>query len=116
MDNTGYVGLAIGTSIAAWTNAILLCVTLLKRGWWRWDKNVIGKTIKIIIATGIMAIYLIILNLNAHYIIDFAKILNFGGKEIAVLICSLIGFAIYAAAVFAVGALKMKDVRALIKK
>ncbi len=116
MNTTGYVGLAIGTSIAAWTNAILLCVTLLKRGWWRWDKMVVSKGIKIVIATMIMAIYLIILNLNAHYIIDFAKILKFGGKEIAVLLCSLIGFAIYAIAAFAVGALKMKDVRALIKK
>jgi putative peptidoglycan lipid II flippase len=116
LNGTGYIGLAIGTSIAAWVNALALIVTLIKRDWWSFDKAILSKSIRIIIASLIMAAFLYLVNLGADKIFAIFAFVKFGGKELAVLCCSLMGFAVYGAATILTGALKPRDIKALIRK
>lgn len=116
INKTGYIGLAIGTSIAAWINALLLGYNLLKRDWWRIEKSSISRMIKIIISSIIMGIYLYFAGQNQVLILSWFEFMPFGGKELAILIVSLLGFAIYGLAAIFTKALTMQDIRAVIKK
>lgn len=54
----GHVGIAIATSLAAWTNALLLGVTLLRRGDFVPDSLLRQRGLRILLASGIMAVCL----------------------------------------------------------
>jgi putative peptidoglycan lipid II flippase len=57
IDEFKHVGLAISTSVAAWVNMIIL-ISLLIREKIKFEKDIITFTIKIIISTVIMGIYI----------------------------------------------------------
>jgi putative peptidoglycan lipid II flippase len=50
----GHVGIAVATSLAAWTNAILLGATLLRRGHLRPDANLRRRTVLTVLASAVM--------------------------------------------------------------
>lgn len=112
----GYIGLAVGTSIAAWVNAGLLAFTLIKRNWWHIDPQVVNKMGRIILATIIMSLFLLVANHFQNEINSWFDFLKFGGKELAVLLVSLIGFIIYAMAAILVKAVTIADLKAVVKK
>ena len=116
MNHTGYIGLAIGTSVAAWVNAGLLIIALLKRGWWRITPKVTAQFMKILAATFIMGLFLYWTKINQDQIISWFDFLPVFSKEVAVLIVCLLGFSIYGAAALGFGALKLKDIKAVLRK
>lgn len=116
MNKTGYIGLAIGTSFAAWFNAIALIITLIKRKWWYIDKKLIDKMARIIAATLVMGVSLFVINLYEETIFSWFKFIKIGGKELAVIVVSTFGIAIYGVFVLLFGALKISDIRALMRK
>lgn len=115
-NKTGYIGLAIGTSIAAWVNAISLMLTLLKRKWWHIQKKVIDKLSRIIAATLIMSAFLFFVHLYSNIVFEWFAFIKIGGKEIAVLCASMCGIGIYFIASLLLGALNIKDIKSLVRK
>ncbi len=116
MNKTGYIGLAIGTSIAAWVNTFLLYFGLVKRGWWQIDGIVFKRILNILLATGIMAAFLIIASMSMNQLLNLFKFMPFAGKELAVLIVSLMGMTVYLCAAIITRALRIEDLKAIIKK
>lgn len=116
INKTGYIGLAIATSFAAWLNAIALIVALIKRKWWHLERKIIDKLARIIAATLVMAVSLFIINLYDEVIFGWFKFIKIGGKELAVLCASLVGISIYGIFSLLFGALNIKDIKALVKK
>jgi putative peptidoglycan lipid II flippase len=115
-NQTGYIGLAIGTSVAAWVNTFLLIFFLHKRGWWRMEKWVVDKLVKVLLASVVMVGYLFIARYFQDDIIGWFKFLKIGGKELAVLLVSLIGFAIYLGSAIAFKALTVADLKSAVRK
>ncbi len=115
----GYVGLAIGTSTAAWVNVLQLGATLLAEKLWRPNPALIGQITRVLIATGIMAAALGAMAWQREAIVGaVSQIFNLrlGAKEIAVALVSAAGFAIYTMAAFAVGALRPADIRRALRR
>ena len=116
MNKSGYIGLSIGTSAAAWVNTILLAYTLHKRKWWYPEKWVSDKLIRVLAATAVMVVYLVLANIFQNQIISWFSFMAIGGKELAILLVCLLGFSIYIASAFAFKALTMGDLKAAMKK
>lgn len=115
-NNMGYIGLAIGTSVAAWINAGLLIFALLKRGWWRITPETMSKLSKIIGATFCMGAYLYAAQYFQDTIISWFSFIPLAEKEVAILMVSLLGMLIYLIAAFALGAIRKSDIKAIMKK
>jgi putative peptidoglycan lipid II flippase len=112
----GYVGLAIAASVAAWANALLLGVTLLRMGHWRPEPWVLGKLARIGLATLVMAAVLGAAAFNRDPIEGWFEARIIIGKEIATALVCLSGLMVYAASAFAVRAVTPADVRLALKK
>jgi putative peptidoglycan lipid II flippase len=54
----GHVGIAIATSLAGWTNALMLAVTLLRRGHFVFDARLKRRLPRIVLSSAIMALVL----------------------------------------------------------
>jgi putative peptidoglycan lipid II flippase len=52
----GHVGIAIATTLAAWTNAIMLCITLVRRGHFELDASIRRRGTLITLASLVMAL------------------------------------------------------------
>ncbi len=112
----GYVGLAVAASVAGWTNALLLGVTLLRRKYWRPEKWVVSKLIRIMVATIIMGC---VLGFAATYRVPIeawfdSRIIL--GKEVATILVCAIGGAMYVASAFALKAVTMADIKTALRK
>lgn len=116
LNKTGYIGLAIGTSIAAWVNTILLYIGLVQRDWWHIDGAVLKRIFRILVATGIMAAFLILSSMSMNQVLNLFKFMPIGGQELSVLIVSLLGLVVYICAAIITRALDIKDLKALVKK
>lgn len=112
----GYVGLAIAASVAGWTNALLLGLTLLRKKYWRPEPWVLGKLMRIMLATLIMAAFLGFAAANRVPIEGWFEARIIVGKEIATLmVCGLAGV-IYTIAAFALRAVTMADIKTALRK
>ena len=58
VNSLGHLGIALSLSLSSWLNAGLLYFYLWKRSYWRFDKKLIIKVIKIIICSFITYIVL----------------------------------------------------------
>lgn len=112
----GFLGLAAGTTVAAWANAALLAVTLLKEGYWRPEPWVWGKLLRITVATLMMIAATGAAALQGQAIHDWFDARMFAGKEIGTLLVCLAGVAVYAASAFAVRAVTMADIKKALRK
>jgi putative peptidoglycan lipid II flippase len=56
-----HIGLALATSIASWLNVFLMARTLKKREWLRLEKRLLAQVAKILLASGMMAVCLLLL-------------------------------------------------------
>jgi putative peptidoglycan lipid II flippase len=112
----GYVGLAVAASVAGWVNALLLGITLLKRKYWRPEKWVISKLIRISLATIIMGAFLGFAATNRVSIEGWFEAHMILGKEVATLGVCALGGIIYTLAAFALKAVTMADFKTAFRK
>ena len=110
--NTGFVGIAISTAVAAWVNVLLLYWLLHKRGHLQADTRFKGKALRIIAAGAIMGVVLWFLNpiADAH----MAK--NAIERIIALTLLCGAGAAVYGVAVLALGAVNLGELRSQFKR
>lgn len=108
----GFVGLAIGTSLAAWINVALLMGTLMREGRYAPAPEAAGRLMRVALATGIMTFALALAASQRETLI--AATLN--SKELAVLLVCLAGMVVYAVAALATGAVRPSELRRALRR
>ncbi|AHB48271.1 multidrug transporter MurJ [Hyphomicrobium nitrativorans NL23] len=109
-----HLGIAVATAIGGWLNAALLWVTLIKRGHFMLDRPMILSIAKIAFASAAMGVALFV---AAEFLADWfgrdrSFLTHMGG--LASLIAA--GFAVYALAVLATGALRIGQLRKALRR
>ncbi len=108
-----HLGIAVATTLGGWLNAGLLYMTLVKRGYFVADQRLKRTFPRIVLSSLVMGAGL--------WILDDALGASFGAStsalvRIAALVCLVgTGLAVYALAIFATGALDMRQLRGLLK-
>jgi putative peptidoglycan lipid II flippase len=115
-DAPGYVGLAIAASVSGWVNALLLGGTLLREKIWQPQRLVLGKLVRILLATASMSIVLGIAGLNRAPIEAAFEARIFFGKELATLLVCFVGAIVYAATAFLVKAVTVSDIKLALQR
>ena len=106
----GHVGVAFATAVAAWVNAVLLYLTLHKRGHLQMDARFKAKAARIIAASVVMGVALWLMNPYA----DVYMTKRLAERLVALgLLCSL-GGVVYAVAIFIFRAYRLSELKALI--
>jgi putative peptidoglycan lipid II flippase len=116
LGQPGYVGLAVAASVAGWANALLLAITLLRRKYWRPEGWVVGKMIRILLATLVMAAFLGYAALHRVPIEGWFEARMILGKEVATLGVCAIGGILYVLAAFVLKAVTMADIKTAMRK
>jgi putative peptidoglycan lipid II flippase len=112
----GYVGLAVAASVAGWTNALLLGVTLIRNKFWRPEKWVWSKLIRIMIATIVMGVFLGFAATHRAAIEVVFENRMVMGKEVATILVCLVGGALYTLSAFALKAVTIADIKTAMRK
>jgi putative peptidoglycan lipid II flippase len=107
----GFVGLAIATSVASWANVALLTFTLARRGMYRLGGQAIARLVRIGLATGLMGVAVAAAASFRPEIVD-----ALWSKEIAVIVVCATGFLFYIVLAFALGAVKMSEIRGALRR
>ena len=105
----GFPGLAIATSVAAWTNTLLLLFGLRKRGWYSPGPRLLSRLLSITLASVAMGAALVYMQLNQA---RFAALVP-SGKLVEVAAFIGIGGLVYAIAALIFGAIRLSDLRSL---
>ncbi len=128
----GVPGLAIGTSTAAWVNAILMMITLAKRKTWIIGPQAFRRLLLVLVAGAAMAAFCAfasheraaiqgaidsILPLhNGEHALSIMGHKAIGAKEIAVVTVSLSGLFLYIALLFVTGAFRPSELKAVMRR
>lgn len=104
----GFVGLAAATSVAGWTNCILLAVTLRRRGLLPVDRRLAAALPRLLLASGLMAVAVWgLVATRTVWLTPVAGLLGEGWAMVAGLCAvSAAGAAIYAGACLVTGAVR----------
>ncbi len=111
-QSIGFQGLALATTVAAWTNVVCLTWILLKDNSFVPDLRLLSRLPRIVLASAVMAVALIAISapmsshLSGNFIKDFTIL---GG------VCG-VGLVIYAAAAALLRAFNMSDIRDALKR
>ncbi|MAK65029.1 MAG: murein biosynthesis integral membrane protein MurJ [Maricaulis sp.] len=110
-QDMGHVGLAAATSVAGWVNAILLAVTIARRGGLTLDRRLLGRAPRILAAVAAMSVFV----WYAAQYDDALTQLAFGSRLLALSLVRAAGAAVYGLAAIVTGALKPSEVLASLK-
>ena len=112
MGQAGFIGLAIATSTAAWVNASLLWLTLLRRGWYTPGPRLISGLIRAGLATAIMgAVVWYLLGRK-----DEIQAALFDFEPLMAAAIVLAGGLTYALAALLTGAIRISDMRQALRR
>jgi putative peptidoglycan lipid II flippase len=105
----GHVGIALGTSIASWVNAIMLALALKSRGHWHIDARLRSRSIRIFSASFALATAVYGMQIMLEpWLAD-----HFGHKLWALIVMVLGGIAVYAVLVLTLRAVDRDDLAQL---
>ena len=108
----GHVGIALATAVAAWINAIILYVVLVRRGHFTADRRLKRRLPRMLAATAVMAAALA----AAHATRDEWWSADSGHVAAYLAILVTLGFATYAVTARQLGAWALSDLRAMVKR
>ncbi len=107
-----HVGMAIATAIAAWLNVALMMRILLKRGMFVWDRLLLARLPRMLVAAGLMSVTLWYFSAPlAHWLVG-STIARF----VALSILVTIGLVVYGAAALMLRAVDVPQFRRLMRK
>ena len=112
LQNFGHVGLAAATSVAGWVNAILLAVTIARRGGLTLDQRLLARAPRILIAVVVMAVFVAF----AARFADALTQVAFGSRLLALVVVCGAGAGVYGLAAIVTGALKPSEVLGSLKR
>jgi putative peptidoglycan lipid II flippase len=107
-----HVGLALSTAISAWVNAILLYWTLRRRDHFSVDDRLRRTSVRLMAATVAMAVLLLAIN----PLVDPWTGRSLIARVIALSIMIGAGAAVYFGAVFGLGAYRLGDLKAQLRR
>ena len=112
MQYFAHVGLAMATAISAWLNVAMLSAGLVRRGHFSFDGNVLRRIFKYLLASIVMAG--VVWGTSG----EVAPMMegDMGTKISGLLILIVSGIGSYLMMIFATGALKPKELKALLKR
>ncbi len=113
INTFAHVGIAIATSIAAWTNAAILLALLLIKGHYKMDTRLLRRTIGAALASICMILFLIYAN-DAIEPLLAEDSLVIRVTALAVLVCG--GGLIYAIAALLFGATQLSELKKMLKR
>jgi putative peptidoglycan lipid II flippase len=110
----GHVGIAMATSLAAWANAILLAISLTRRGHYQMDARLKARLPRILVSGALMGLLLLLgLWLLAE---NFTATASFISSLWGLVILVLGGIAGYFALAHVSGAMTLAEMRAALKR
>jgi putative peptidoglycan lipid II flippase len=115
----GFQGVAIATSVAAWITVLQMWVTLGRRDVWKPSARATGKIVRVIVASAALGGILFVAALfrpQIEGVIDAVVPGRHGAKEIAILLVSAVGLALYPALLFASGGITPAEARAAFRR
>ena len=115
----GFQGVAIATSVAAWVTVLQMWLTLTRRDVWRPSARAAGKIARVIVASAALGAILFAAALfRAQIEGAIAAVLpgGHGAKEIAILLVSAAGLALYPLLLFASGGITPDEARAALRR
>lgn len=104
----GFLAVPLATIIASWTEVTCLCVRLVQRKFFEPNGELLSRTARLLAITAGLAALLNLVNNNA----DALSALTFGRVSILVILVVPAGIALYVGAAFAVGAIRLADLKA----
>jgi putative peptidoglycan lipid II flippase len=107
----GFEGIAAATSVATWVTILQMTVTLARRGAYRPSKRAWGRIVRVAAAS--VALGLLLVAAERYREIIVATI---GSKEIAIVLISAAGGALYPFLLFASGGVTIAETRALLRR
>jgi putative peptidoglycan lipid II flippase len=108
----GFPGLAVATSFAAWTNALLLGATLIARRWYVPGPLLLSRMVRALIATAMMTAALIVMQMNIETVREIAL----DRKLLTAMMFIGVGMIVYAVSALITGALRLSDVRGAMRR
>jgi len=113
----GFVGLALATSVAGWTNCVLLAITLRRRGLLPVDPRLASAVPRIVLASALMALAVWALTATqAAWLAPITGMVGAGWAMVAGLFAvSLAGAVIYAGSCLVTGAVRPRDIKDALK-
>lgn len=108
----GFPGLGIATSLAAWVNVILLAGRLIRLGWYKPGKVFLSRLVRSVIATALMCVGLY---LTLHHQ-ELIRTIGMDSKLFMTLIFILTGMAFYGIAALLTGAVRIRDLKGLVRR
>jgi len=116
----GVAGIAAATSLASWTNVLMMLVTLARRGAYRLSVKAISRLSRILLASGVLGVMLA----GASYTRPAIQSLfawvhlgrGVGPKEISILMVSLAAGMIYPAILLTVGGISRAEVVGVLRR
>ncbi|WP_296450841.1 murein biosynthesis integral membrane protein MurJ [Phenylobacterium sp.] len=115
----GFQGVAIATSVAAWVTVAQMWVTLTRRDVWRPSARAAGKIVRVAVASAALGAILFAAALfrpQIEGVIGGVLPGGHGAKEIAILLVSAMGLALYPALLFASGGITPAEARAAFRR
>ena len=110
----GHVGIAIATSLAGWVNAGLLAITLTKRGYFEFDAAFLSRLLPMCISCAAMGLAL--WGISA-WLADWFAPANGIALQISALAALVVsGIAVYAVMAHVTGALRLSELRQVLKR
>ncbi|MGJ3232766.1 MAG: murein biosynthesis integral membrane protein MurJ [Oceanicaulis sp.] len=108
----GFVGLALATSAAGWSNCLLLAFTLRRRGLLPVDRRLARSLPRIVLASALMgAIVWAMVRFEALWLAPMAQAIGPAwAAVVGVLLVSAAGAAVYAGACLVTGAVKVREI------
>ena len=110
VNKIGHLGIALALSISSWFNAVILYIYLRLNNFWKIDKNLLIKFLKVIICSFITFTIVVMVNTFILYT-DYFNLNNLLSKTMVLSLLILLAGIIFFLLFFVLGIMSLKDFR-----
>lgn len=113
----GFKGVAIATSIAAWISVIQMWMSLTRSGVWRPTAAVVGRLVRVTIASVALGAFLFAANLfRPELEAIIGGVMRVGVKELSIVLVCTAGMGLYPLLLFASGGVTMAEAKGMLRR
>lgn len=113
----GFQGVAIATSIAAWISVIQMWMSLTRSGVWRPTAAVVGRLVRVTIASVALGALLFAANLfRPELEALIGGVIQVGVKELSIVLVCTVGMGLYPLLLFASGGVTIAEAKGMLRR
>ncbi|WP_397418605.1 murein biosynthesis integral membrane protein MurJ [Phenylobacterium sp.] len=113
----GFKGVAIATSIAAWISVIQMWMSLTRSGVWRPTAAVVGRLVRVTIASVALGAFLFAANLfRPELEAIIGGVMRVGVKELSIVLVCTAGMGLYPLLLFASGGVTIAEAKGMLRR